>query len=127
MPQQRNYNAPNSRAYRNTTGVRRIVVLPAEGCQMPAPRIPEAVKDHWQNRQKRRWKELWSSPQATQWDESCSGTVALLVEYEDKLLNGQGSAWMGQEVRHASEQLGLTPRSMAALGWIIGTKETEQQ
>ncbi|EYR61918.1 hypothetical protein N866_14265 [Actinotalea ferrariae CF5-4] len=73
----------------------------------------------WTRVEKRRWKELWTSPQATQWDETASGTVALLVAYESMLLAGQGSAWTAQEARHAADALGLTPRAMAALGWVV--------
>ncbi len=123
MPAMRNTNSPRSRAYRapeHGAPTRQITMLPASGCKLPVPTIPKTVKDAWSPEQKRRWKELWQSPQATQWDESYSGTVALLVAYESKLLTGDGSAWMAQEARYAADALGLTPKAMNALGWRIG-------
>ena len=65
------------------------------------------------------WAELWQSPQACQWDESSRGVVAELVIYESSVFSGTASAWMALECRHAGESLGLTPRSMTAMGWRI--------
>jgi hypothetical protein len=117
-----NFTRPNSRAHRRpapTPSQRAaLVVLPAEGCTLPVPPIPEG-RD-WSAQERRRWQELWQSPQATQWDETACGTVALLVAYESMLLAGHGSAWTAAEARHAGDALGLTPRSLAALGWTIG-------
>lgn len=126
MPRSRQTNSPRSRAYRalESPSSRRVTVLPASGCDLPVPSVPAQVRDAWTPVQKRRWRELWRSPQATQWDESCSGTVALLVSYESRLLDGDGSAWVAQEARYAAEALGLTPKAMNALGWVI--EETEE-
>jgi hypothetical protein len=79
----------------------------------------------WDRNQKARWRELWQSPQATQWDDSVSGTVALLVAYESALLSGRGAAWMAQEARYAADSLGLSPKAMSALGWRIRKPEEE--
>jgi len=73
----------------------------------------------WSEAQHQRWTELWESPQATQWDDTARGTVAVLVMYEAAIFTGAASAWMAQEARYASEALGLTPRALAALGWRI--------
>lgn len=115
-----NFTKPNSRAHRRpTTPAQRaaLVVLPADGCTLPVPEMPAGRS--WTDVERQRWEELWTSPQATQWDETATGTVALLLTYESALLAGQGSAWTAAEARHASEALGLTPRAMAALGWAI--------
>ena len=120
MPPQLNASKPNSRARRRSvtsSGPASTVILPAAGCEMPIPKIPAGRE--WSRVEKRRWNELWTSPQATQWDETASGTVALLVSYASLLLSGQGAAWIAQECRHASEALGLTPRSLLALNWQI--------
>lgn len=114
----RNMTKQNSRAYREN-GAKAAVLLPAGGSELPVPAIPPQCKLTWNRAQKARWRELWKSPQASQWDESCRGTVAALVAYEDAILTGAASAWMAQEARYASEALGLTPRAMAALGWVI--------
>ena len=116
-----NYTRPNSRAHRRpSTPAQRaaLVILPAGGCEEEVPPMPEARE--WSDVERRRWEELWTSPQASQWDETASGTVALLVAYETMLLAGQGSAWTAAEARHAADALGLTPRAMAALGWTVG-------
>ncbi len=83
-----------------------------------------ATKEHpqglkWSAADRARWRELWQSPQATQWDDTARGTVALLIVYEAAILAGKASAWKAQEARHAGEALGLTPRTMAQLGWRI--------
>lgn len=119
MGTQRNMTKPNSRAYRPQAAAIRaaLVELPAEGCTLPVPELPRS-RD-WDEVEQARWTELWESPQATQWDDSYRGTVALLVQYETRLLAGDGSAWVAQECRHAGEALGLTPKAMAALGWRI--------
>ena len=117
MPPQKNLTKPNSRAYRRPQQRSAFVELPAEGCDLPVPKLPAGRE--WSRVERARWRELWSSPQATQWDDSVAGTVALLVTYEQMLLAGEGSAWTAAEARHAADALGLTPRAMAALGWVI--------
>lgn len=113
-PALRNPAKPGSR-HRSRSG---LVQLPAEGCTLPVPDMPPGRE--WSEHERARWDELWGSPQASQWDESARGTVALLVAYESRLLNGDGgTAWIGQEARHAAEALGLTPRAMAHLGWEV--------
>lgn len=121
MGTQGNMTKPNSRAYRTQQSAIRaaLVELPAEGCTLPVPELPKSRT--WTKVERDRWTELWESPQATQWDDSCRGTVALLVQYELRLLSGDdgGTAWVAQECRYASESLGLTPKAMASLGWRI--------
>ncbi|QIJ66488.1 hypothetical protein G7Z13_09330 [Streptomyces sp. JB150] len=73
----------------------------------------------WTDADRERWAELWQSPQATMWDDTARGTVALLIVYEAAVLAGTASAWQAQEARYAGEALGLTPRAMAQLGWRI--------
>jgi hypothetical protein len=53
------------------------------------------------------------------WDDTATGTVAVLIVYEAAILAGKASAWQAQEARYASDALGLTPKAMAALGWRI--------
>ena len=88
MPPLRNQTKPHSRAHRPVAPAQRaaLVVLPAEGCTLPVPRMPAGRE--WTRVEKARWKELWTSPQATQWDETAKGTAALLVAYESMLLAG---------------------------------------
>ena len=128
MPQARNTTREFSRAFREQNSEKHAIThLPAEGCTLPVPTIPTAVRGQWNRQQKNRWKELWQSPQATQWDDSVSGTVALLVTYESQLLSGSGAAWIAQECRYASDALGLTPKAMNSLGWRITTPKEDHQ
>lgn len=120
MPKARNVAAPNSRAHRRPPGaaVRAALVdLPAGGCTLPVPEMPPGRA--WTDDDRARWEELWSSPQAVAWDDTCRGTVAILIVYEGMILSGSASAWHAQEARYAAEALGLTPKAMAALGWRI--------
>jgi hypothetical protein len=120
MPPLRNHVSPSSRAHRRPVSPAQraaLVVLPAEGCTLPVPKIPAGRV--WSNVEKARWRQLWQSPQATQWDETAAGTVALLIAFESRLLADEGSAWLAQEARHCTEALGLTPKAMAALGWAV--------
>lgn len=94
-----------------------LVELPAAGCELPVPAPPEGHV--WTAAEQARWAELWGSPQANQWDETARGTVASLVIYETAIFMGVASAWQAQEARYAAEALGLTPRSLASLGWRI--------
>jgi len=118
MPPKRNPTKPYSRAHRGSMGGRPALIdLPATGCELPVPKLPTGPK--WTPAQRARWKELWQSPQACQWDETARGTVAALVIHESAILAGEASAWQAQESRYAAESLGLTPRALAALGWRI--------
>lgn len=114
----RNTNKPNSRAFRGPIGARAALIdLPADGCDLPVPTIPKGPE--WTPAQRSRWRELWKSPQATQWDDTCRGTVASLVIFEAAIWASSASAWQAQEARYAAEALGLTPKAMTALGWRI--------
>ena len=118
MPAPRNVSKPNSRAHRGSVGARQaLTTLPAGGCELPVPEMPDGRE--WTEHERARWAELWASPQATQWDETARGTVAVLVIFESAILAGNASAWQAQECRYAAEALGLTPRALAQLGWRI--------
>lgn len=120
MPAPRNATKPHSRAHRRpvSSGPRHALIdLPAAGCNLPVPKMPPGRE--WTRHEKARWRELWESPQATQWDDTVRGTVAVLVTYEAAIFAGTASAWQAQEARHAAEALGLTPRALVALGWRI--------
>ena len=120
MAAPRNAAKPRSRVNRRpvTSGARvALVDLPAAGCALPVPEPPRGRT--WTREERDRWQELWESPQATQWDDSCRGTVAVLVTFESAIFAGTASAWQAQEARYAAEALGLTPRALAQLGWRI--------
>ena len=112
MPASKNHAKPHSRAHRRPVSQAQraaLVDLPATGCEYPVPDLP-AGRD-WSEVETARWAELWESPQATQWDDSARGTVAVLVSYESAIFAGLASAWQAQEARYAAEALGLTPKA----------------
>ena len=120
MPTPQNRGKKHSRAYRGPGGPvtgPALLELPASGCALPVPDLPHGRV--WEPHERERWTELWESPQANAWDDSCRGTVAALVIFESEVMAGVASAWQAAEMRHAAESLGLTPRGMAALGWRI--------
>ena len=76
MPAPRNVGKPHSRARRGSVDARvALVELPATGCTLPVPPLPAGRE--WTKTQRARWRELWRSPQANQWDETARGTAAL--------------------------------------------------
>lgn len=120
MAAPKNASKPRSRANRRqvTVGARvALIDLPAAGCSLPVPKMPAGRT--WTKADRERWVELWESPQATQWDDSARGTVALLLAFESAILDGSAAAWQAQEARYAAEALGLTPRALGQLGWRI--------
>lgn len=116
----RNPAKPSSRhrADRPTVGAcSALVSLPAHGCDLPIPALPPGRV--WSRPERALWRELWTSPQATQWDDSYRVAVAVYVSHSTALLSGAGSAWIAQEFRHLGDKLGLTPAGLSALGWRI--------
>ncbi|GAA4554349.1 hypothetical protein GCM10023175_52010 [Pseudonocardia xishanensis] len=92
-------------------------MLPAEGCDLPVPDLPAGRE--WTEDERELWAELWSSPQATQWDDSFRLAVAAYISHSSAMLSGEASAWHAQEFRHLGDKLGLTPAGLTALGWRI--------
>lgn len=112
----RNATKVNSRAHRSTSS-RGVIELPAGGCNLPVPPIPKGRA--WTRQERALWRELWTSPQASQWDDSYRTAVAVYIAHSTALLNGEGTAWVAQEFRHLGDKLGLTPAGMVALGWVM--------
>jgi len=110
---------PNSRARRNTGGSGNFgfIELPAGGCDLPVPRLPAGRA--WSAEERKLWRNLWRSPQATQWDDSYIAAVAAYVVHASAIYDGTAKAWSAQEFRHLGDKLGLTPQGMANLGWMV--------
>ena len=111
-PRSRAYRTPESRPIRG----RNAVILPLEH-DLPVPTTPPGV--NFSADERKLWRQLWKGPQGYAWDDSSAVPVATYVKYSARLFAGEGAAWVGQEQRHLGESLGLTPKGMAALGWII--------
>jgi hypothetical protein len=112
---------PYSRYRAGVQGGRKgLRVLPSE-CTLPPPKLPAGRK--WAAHERALWRELWSSPQATQWDDSYGPAVAQYVVHTAAVLGGSASAWQASEARHLGDRLGLTPQGLAGLGWALSEAE----
>lgn len=105
-----------ARASERRSGRSGLHTLPAT-CDLPVPDLPPG-RD-WSDPEQQMWQELWTGPQANEWDDSFIPVVAMFVTHCSNILGGRASAWMAQEARHLSDRLGLTPQGMAALGWAL--------
>lgn len=111
-----NPTKPNSR--HRSPGVRSgLIELPAQGCDLPIPRLPKS--GNWSPEDRKLWRNIWTSPQANEFDSSFVPAVAAYVCHARAVYEGTASAWQAQEMRHLGTQLGLTPAGMLALGWVI--------
>lgn len=99
-----------------TKGHMALVVLPAE-CDLPAPDLPPG-RD-WSETEREVWRELWRSPQASQWDDSFAPLAAQFVVFHLAVLSGKSTAWQAQESRHLADRLGLSPAGLVACGWRL--------
>ena len=106
---------PRSR-HRERGGRPGMIVLPGEHT-LPPPTLPRGRA--WTRDQRRMWRELWSSPMASQWDDAHAGAAAMYVCHISAVIAGTAAAWQAQEARHIGNELGITPRGMLALGWQL--------
>lgn len=108
---------PNKPYSKYRSGARAPVTLPADGCDLPPPKLPSGRK--WTPADRRTWRELWGSPQAVMWDDSVALLVAAFIVHTSAVLAGEATAWQAAESRHLADRLGLSPAGMASLGWRI--------
>lgn len=103
-----------SKAGRNQAGV---IVLPASGCDLPVPDLPKGR--NWSEQERDTWETIWSSPQATQYDDTFVPAVAAYVVHASAIYTGAANAWSAAEFRYMGDKLGLTPAGLLALNWRI--------
>jgi hypothetical protein len=84
---------------------------------LPVPPLPKTRQ--WTPDERKRWKKLWTGPQANAWDDSFIEAVACYVAYGSAIMRDDAKAVVMQEWRHLGDRLGLTPAGMASLGWVI--------
>lgn len=109
MPKMRNPDSPHSR-YKG------LDVLPYDH-GLPVPDLPLARK--WADAEVEQWKQWWNSPQAARWDESYVPTVAVMLTYYGKILDGTATREHLTEYRQLATSLGLTADGMKRLGWAF--------
>lgn len=96
-------------------------MLPADGRKGPPPKLPRYTPEgrSWLKATRDWWADLWSKPQATQWDPSSAELLARVIIYE-RMLRGEASASEISEARQIDDRHGLNPKSMLQLRWRIG-------
>ncbi|WP_344263123.1 hypothetical protein [Streptomyces sodiiphilus] len=113
MPRLRNPNSPHSR-YRG------VDVLPNDH-GLPVPELPASRE--WTPEEREQWRQWWESPQAARWDESYVPTVAVMLTYYGKILDGTANRDHLTEYRQLAGALGLTADGMKRLGWAFEGEE----
>lgn len=113
---------PNPNRRRRNAPTIPTTVLPAEGREGPAPKIPPFVRLGKTGRAWWRW--AWATPQAAAWAAGHEGVVARRAMLEDMAAD-EPSMTLLREMRELDDRLGLTPKAMAALRWTIGEPTLE--
>lgn len=110
---------PAARNSRHRDDPRPVVYLPPDGCPDEPPPLPPGRA--WSEAEAAYWRDLWSAPQATRWDDSVAHAVATLVVATSTILSaGRVSAQLIGEQRALMGDLGLTPAAMDRMRWVIG-------
>jgi len=100
------------------------ITLPAEGRQGTAPTLPKIRL--WSAATKAAWKLLWSSPQATQWDQTGRTLHAWAALHHDLVEGERAVAGVAAEMRNIADRHGLNPKAMLQLRWRIAESEPEE-
>ncbi len=88
--------------------------------------IAEAEKKAILDTEKELWRKLWRTPQAAEWERmSWDREVAQYVRH--KAAAEIGSLDDSREARQRADSLGLTPKGMKALMWVIVEDELAAQ
>lgn len=72
------------------------------------------------------WAELWATPQAVAWESMGGGTIRVVARYVKKSIEAdkaKAPTALLAEVRQLEVHLGLTPKAMQALQWVIDDRE----
>lgn len=81
-------------------------------------RVAEVERDAIRETEKALWRQLWKTPQAVQWElQKWDREVAQYVRH--KAAAELGSMDDSKEARLRADALGLTPKGMRSLMWVI--------
>lgn len=113
---------PESQRRRRNTPTFEWTVLPRAGRQGPPPPLPEWRV--WQEETRSWWADLWSTPQATVWDQSGRSLWSLAVLHhellDDAFAEGPSrAASITAEMRQHEDRHGLSPKAMLQLRWRL--------
>lgn len=88
--------------------------------------VRQAELDAIEETEKELWKKLWRTPQAEMWAKlKWDRDVAQYVRH--KAAAEIGSLDESREARQRGHHLGLTPKGMKDLMWVIGTDEMSEK
>ena len=101
------------------------VDLPPEGRQGPIPKLPPSPwnEGKWSDRAIDHWHRLWTSPQATQWDDSKPEVIWRYVCLYERGYIFDWDGPMYTEAGKIEAMHGLTPHAMRRMFWRIKPSE----
>jgi len=113
---------PNPNAQRRNARVG-VVRLPASGRQGRPPAWP--LPGRKRAGEAEAWRDLWSTPQAVAWERL--GWTRVVARYCRIVVEAEGLGPFAKdarsEARQLEDRLGLTPKSMRSLMWIVDEDE----
>jgi hypothetical protein len=91
----------------------------------PHPRVPVPALPKWRKWRKATlefWAELWSKPQAAQWDPSGVTLVRLAELFDAKQCKEVGLVAASAEMRQIEDRHGLSDKALMQLRWEISER-----
>jgi hypothetical protein len=103
-----------------------LVLLPPEGYQGPVPDWP--LPGRQLKTEKELWATLWRSPQAAAWVTMGETTIRVVARYARYAIMGElGNDKAAAEARQLEDKLGVTPKAMRMLLWVIAPDEVAEK
>jgi hypothetical protein len=93
-------------------------LLPAAGRAGRPPKLPTGLRD-WTKATRAAWADLWSSPQATAWDQSGRTLHTWAALHHDLVMDERATASISAEMRQHEDRHGLNPAALLRLRWRI--------
>ena len=103
---------------RQNSGVsaQKLKILPLS-CELPVPSVPSGVT--FTKEERAMYRSIFKGPHGNFLDESNAYEVATYVLLSHQLFRGEASAWVAAERGKLATQLGMTPVSLKALGYVL--------
>lgn len=116
-------NPPKMDPQRGARG-RGVVTLPAGGRKGEPPDWPLQPKPEYA--EWKLWRELWASPQAVEWERQ--GWTRVVARYVRCALAAEALDDRAlAEARQLEDRLGLTPKAMRLLLWVVAADEVAEK
>ena len=94
-------------------------LLPMEGRAGDPPELPGWRE--WTLQTRDWWAALWSTPQATMWDQTGRSMHTLALLHHELMVDASSSPKLSAEMRQHEDRHGLTPKAMLQLRWRVST------